>query len=451
MNAAPAGVSFSAEQADLAHYGSDWSRVGHASPSVVLFPRTVEEVARLIGWARESGTALIPSGGRTGLSGGAAATGGEAIVSLERMVRIVAVDVHDRTVSVEAGVTTQAVQDAAREHGLFYPVDFASRGSSQIGGNVATNAGGIRVLRYGMTRDWVAGLKVVTGTGAVLDLNRGLVKNATGYDFRHLFIGSEGTLGIIVEVTLQLTAPPPPQQVMLLALAGAADLMLVFDALRTRVTLSAFECFSDRAFAHVIAAGARRPFKSDAPMYALAEFDTDETAAIAAFEAVSTQGHVLDGIIARSEAQAAELWRLREGITECLSRWRPYKNDISVRVADVPAFLEEAGALFSKRYPGFDVVWFGHVGDGNLHVSVLPPAGLPYEEFTAACEAVTGELGALLQRFGGSVSAEHGIGLLKKPYLHYSRSPVEIDLMRQVKRVFDPAGILNPGKIFDPG
>ena len=450
MPALPTVGRLVTDPAELSAYGRDWTTQWTSAPIAAVLPGNAADVQAVVRWANDHRAALVPSGGRTGLSGGAVAAHGEVVVSLDRMNRILSFDPVDRTLTVEAGVTTQAVQDAAREHGLFYPVDFGSRGSSQIGGNVATNAGGIRVLRYGMTRDWVVGLKVVTGTGELLDLNRGLVKNATGYDFRHLFIGSEGTLGIVVEVTLRLTAPPPPQQVMLLALAGVADLMPVFEALRTRVTLSAFECFSDLALAHVVAAGGRRPFEGDAPMYALAEFDADEAAALDAFDVVSSNGHAVDGIIARSDAQAAELWRLREGITESLSRHRPYKNDIAVRVADVPAFLEQAGALFAERYPGFDVVWFGHIGDGNLHVSVLPPENMERTAFTAACEDVTDALGELLCRFGGSVSAEHGIGLLKKPYLHHSRSAAEVDFMRGIKRVFDPAGILNPGKIFDP-
>lgn len=433
--------------ADLQHYGRDWTRQFAPAPSGVALPESVEQVLELVAWARERSTALVPSGGRTGLSGGAVAAHGEVVVSLEKLNRVLDFDPVDRTLTVQAGVTTQQVQQAAREHGLFYPVDFGSRGSSQLGGNVATNAGGIKVLRYGMTRDWVAGLKVVTGTGELLDLNRGLVKNATGYDLRHLFIGSEGTLGVVVEVTLRLTDPPPEQQVMVLALPRMDALMQVFASLRGSLRLSAFEFFTDRAMAHVLAHGAQRPFKSDAPFYALAEFDADEPSALSAFEALSEAGLVVDGVISQSLAQGAQLWKLREGITESIARYRPYKNDISVRVSRVPAFLAEMDALFTREYPHFEVVWFGHIGDGNLHISILKPDGMDGEAFDAECGRVTSLLCDVLKSHGGSISAEHGIGLLKRPYLASSRTEAEIALMRGIKQVFDPLGIMNPGKL----
>jgi FAD/FMN-containing dehydrogenase len=416
----------------------------------VVLPATVEDVQALVQWAMHHTIGLVPSGGRTGLSGGAVAQGEEVVVGMERMRHIVSVDAGQQVIVVQCGMVTAALQEAAKGLGLFYPVDFASRGSSQIGGNIATNAGGIKVLRYGLTRNWVTGLKVVTGTGELLELNRGLVKNATGYDLRHLFIGSEGTLGIIVEATLQLIDPPPPQQVAVFGLHTLEAVMEVLARMRRRLTLSAFEFFTEEAVRHVVAAGGRRPFDPGAGFYVLAEFDEDEAQAASVFAECHAAGIVVEGVLSQSAAQAADLWRLRESITESLARYQPYKNDIAVRVARVPAFLARIGALFAREYPDFEVIWFGHIGDGNLHISILPPVTWSREAFDAECERVTHKLGELLREFGGSVSAEHGIGLLKRPYLHYTRSPAEIELMRQVKRVFDPAGIMNPGKLFQP-
>jgi FAD/FMN-containing dehydrogenase len=396
--------------------------------------------------------AIVPSGGRTGLSGGAVAANGELVLSLERMQRVLGFDAVDRTLTVQAGMILQHVHEAARQHGLIYPVDFAARGSCSIGGNIATNAGGIRVIRYGNTREWIAGLKVVAGNGELLELNRGLVKNSSGYDFRQLLVGSEGTLGIVVEATLKLTDPPPPSQVMLLALQDMDALMQVFALFRARLELQAFEFFTDHALRHVLAQGAQRAIEGDHPYYVVTEFDAaderQQEAALAAFEQALEQGWVSDGVIAQSETQAAALWRLREGITESLAPRRPYKNDISVRVGAVPAFLHEMQALLAREYPQAEVVWFGHIGDGNLHINVLRPDDLAEAAFIEQCEHVTHLLADTLQRHGGSISAEHGIGLVKRAYLDSTRSAAEIALMRGVRKVFDPRGILNPGKLF---
>jgi len=277
------------------------------------------------------------------------------------------------------------------------------------------------------------------------------VKNATGYDLRHLMIGSEGTLGLVVEATLRLTDPPRDPRVMLLAVPTFAAVMKLLESMRERLHLSAFEFFTDKAMQHVLTAGAARPLDSGAPCYALIEYESghDDDAAMEAFERAVEQGWVNDGVMAQSEAQAHALWHLREGITEAIARYTPYKNDVSVRVSALPAFLADMDALFARAYPDFEVVWYGHVGDGNLHVSVLKPDTMDKEAFEQACERVTGLLCDVLERHGGSISAEHGVGLLKKPYLSRVRSEAEITLMRGVKAVFDPHGILNPGKLFD--
>jgi FAD/FMN-containing dehydrogenase len=447
------GLRLLSDSADLEHYGRDWTRRWSPAPLAVALPGSIGEVQAIVRWANAERVATVPSGGRTGLSGGAVAANGELVLSLERMNRILGFDAIDRTLTVQPGIALEAVHNAAREHGLVYPVDFGARGSCSIGGNIATNAGGIRVIRYGNTREWIAGLKFVTGAGELLELGRGLVKNASGYDLRHLVIGSEGTLGIVVEATLRLADPPPPTQVMLLALPSFEALMQVFAVFRGRLALEAFEFFTDRALHHVLSHGAQRPFVEDHPFFVVAEFaaadEAQQAAALAAFEHCVERELVRDGVLSQSEAQAAQLWRLREGITESLARHRPYKNDVSVRVSAMPAFLSEAQALLEREYPGVDVVWFGHIGDGNLHINVLPPDGIAADAFVAQCERVTELLSAALARHGGSISAEHGIGLVKKPYLLDTRSAEEVGLMRGIKHVLDPNGVMNPGKVFD--
>ncbi|MDX9732467.1 MAG: FAD-binding oxidoreductase, partial [Bdellovibrionales bacterium] len=235
------------DAASLAHYGRDWTKHYDIRPSAIVFPINADEVVKLVQWARVNKIGLVPSGGRTGLSGGACALNGEVVVSFEKMNRILEFNELDHTVRVEPGVVTEHLQNFAKEKNAYYPVDFAARGSSHIGGNIATNAGGVKVLRYGLTRDWIAGLKVVTGTGDLLDLNRGLIKNATGLDFRHLMIGSEGALGFIVEATVKLAPPPKPLTVMILGLPDLDAVMQVYSKFRSSVPLTAFEFFSDIA------------------------------------------------------------------------------------------------------------------------------------------------------------------------------------------------------------
>lgn len=447
------GLHLKTDPADLEHYGRDWTRRWPPAPLAIALPGSAEEVQAIVRWANERRVALVPSGGRTGLSGGAVAASGELVVSLERMNRVLGFDPVDRTLTVQPGAVLQAVHEAARERGLEYPVDFGARGSCSIGGTIATNAGGIRVLRHGTTRDWIAGLKLVTGAGELLDLGRGLVKDASGYDLRQLAIGSEGTLGFVVEATLKLTDPPPPAKTMLLAVPTFEVLMDVFALFQSRLGLQAFEFLTDGGLRHVLAHGGANPFDEVHPWYVLTEYDAageaDEAAGMAAFEEAMERGWVLDGAIANSEEQARQLWRLREGITEATARYRPYKNDVSVRVSAMPAFLAEAQALLGESYPDFEVVWFGHIGDGNLHINVLQPDGSDDDEFLRQCAHVTELLAGLLQRHGGSISAEHGVGLLKKPYLSSSRSDAEVALMRAIRQAFDPNGIMNPGKIFD--
>ncbi len=438
----------------LATYGRDWTKHYEINPSAVVFPETAEQVAALAKWARANKIGLVPSGGRTGLSGGACALNGEVVVSFEKMNKILELNEFDRTVTCQAGVVTEALQKFVREKGFLYPVDFAARGSSHIGGNIATNAGGIKVLRYGNTREWVAGLKVVTGRGEILELNRNLVKNATGFDLRHLFTGSEGTLGFIVEATLRLTAPTKPCSVLCLGVPDLESIMQVFRVFRDQVPLTAFEYFSDKALKTVMDhAHLQRPFATEAANYLVVEVEnldeSIEPKVLEIFETCVENGWVIDGAIAQSEAQARDFWRLREDISEATAAFMPYKNDISVTISKVPEFLQETDAILKKHYPDFEVVWFGHIGDGNMHINILKPNDLSKEKFLERCLGVNDVLFSVIKKLGGSISAEHGVGLVKKPYLGFTRSPAEIELMKGIKKTFDPDGIMNPGKIFD--
>ncbi len=437
-----------------AHYGRDWTKAHEPRPAVIVLPSSIEQVQAIVRLANEHGVALVPSGGRTGLSGGAVAANGEIVVAFDRMNKILSFDATDRQVVCQPGVVTEQLQNFAEEHQLFYPVDFASSGSSQIGGNVATNAGGIKVIKYGLTRDWVVGMKVVTGDGTLLDLNKGLIKNATGYDLRHLFIGSEGTLGLIVELTMKLATPPKDPTVLVLAVDAMESAMHVLQTFQSRLPLMAFEFFSEKALRHVIAEkGLQRPCETVGDFYALIEFEnlTEQTMdqAMEAFEFCVEQGWALDGTLSQNSSQARDLWRLREDISETISRFTPYKNDISVKVSQVPAFLREVDAIVTQQYPDFEIIWFGHIGDGNVHLNILKPEGLDKAVFFKQCAEVSLDIFASVQRFGGSISAEHGVGLLKKPFLAYSRSAEEIAYMKAMKKLFDPRGIMNPGKIFD--
>lgn len=438
---------------DLVHYGQDWTRYQRPDPCAIAFPQNEAEVVALVAWARREGIALVPSGGRTGLSGAAVAAGQELVISFDRMNAILELDKVGRTVRCQPGVVTRVLQQYAQDHDLYYPVDFASSGSSQIGGNVATNAGGIKVVRYGMTRNWVAGLRVVTGAGEVLSLNKGLAKNNAGYDLRQLMIGSEGTLGLITEVTLSLTTPPPPTAVFLLAIDKLADIMSVFHRFAATSELFAFEFFSHQAMQYVLHKDQRRaPFDEAANYYVLLEARADSEEAMAALEAlceaVLEKGWAADAIMASSLEQAAALWRLREGISEAITPYSPYKNDVSVRVSRVPAFIDSLSAMLRLHYPSFEVLWYGHIGDGNVHINILKAAEMDLVAFREQCERVNGFVFALVEEFEGSMSAEHGVGVLKRDYLGVTRSEPEILLMRQLKNIFDPDGILNPGKIF---
>jgi len=443
----------SREPSDLEAYGRDWTRVFTPAPSAIAFPRTTAEVAKLLKLASAHQVAIVPSGGRTGLAGGAVAMNGELVVSLDRMRHMDAVDPLAATVHVQAGAVTQAVHEHCASAGFLWPIDFASKGSSQVGGNISTNAGGVKVIRYGLTRQWVLGLTVVLASGEVLELNGALEKNNTGFDLRQLFIGSEGTLGIVTEATLKLTRPPKKLDVMVFAVADIPAVLKLFREARSApFTLSAYEFFTDACLSRVQRhRKLRPPFSESAPCYVLVEAEDANAAELESWVASLFERELAqDGVMAQHESDARDLWSLRESISESLSATGlPHKNDIALPVSELEAFCAIFETVFVQRYPGWEICLFGHIGDGNLHVNVMKPEAMSREEFFAKTKDADRELFDLVKAHHGSISAEHGIGLLKKPYLGMSRSPEEMAVLRRVKQALDPLGIMNPGKIFD--
>lgn len=436
----------------LAVYGNDWTRVFPSAPGVVVMPQSTQEVAAVLRLCHEARVGVVPSGGRTGLSAGAVATAGEVVLSLERMRLISDVDVLGQTINVQAGAVTGVVHAHCAPHGLTWPVDFASKGSSQIGGNIATNAGGVKVIRYGMTRQWVLGLQVVTAQGEVLQLNGALEKNNTGADLRQLFIGSEGTLGVITEATLKLTPLPNQVRVMLFATNGLSRVLTLFKAARCGpFRIMAYEFFTHLCLKRVLQyKNFQAPFSRAASHYILLEVEEYQTNTLEIWMAAAlTQNLVHDRIVANSSDQAAQLWALREYIGESLLATNlAHKNDIALPIALLEGFCAEMEAFFAQYYPGWEVCLFGHIGDGNLHVNVIQPPHMSITGFLERTRAVDCDLFKLVCKHKGSISAEHGIGLLKKDFLSYSRSPQEIALLKALKTTLDPHGILNPGKIF---
>ena len=444
-------AAVSIEPDDLATYGRDWTKVYDPAPMAIAFPRRTEDVVEIVRRCAEEGVAIVPSGGRTGLAGGAVAARGELVVSTERMRDLGAVDTRGLTLRVQAGAVTAAVHDHCEPHGVTWPVDFASKGSSQVGGNIATNAGGVKVIRYGLTRQWVLGLEVVTAKGEVLELGGALEKNNTGFDLRQLFIGSEGTLGLITGATLKLTRLPGHLDVFLFAVPDLAGVLRLFDAARVGpFVVSAFEFFTDRCFARLARhRGLAMPLDTASSHYVLLEVEAHDRDALEGWlDRLISSDLVLDGTLAQSTGQARALWELREGISESLSATgMPHKNDIALPIASLDAFVGELDAIFTKEWPRFEICLFGHIGDGNLHVNVMKPDDMSKQEFLAHAHASDAAMFELVRRHRGSISAEHGVGLLKKDFLGYSRSPAELEMLRAIKRTLDPDGLLNPGKI----
>ncbi len=445
----------SVDPGDLQAYGKDWTKTHEPAPLAICFPSSTDEVSHLLALCFREGIAVVPSGGRTGLAGGAVAAKGEVVLSLDRMRKMGAVDPLALTVAVEAGAVTEAVHEHCKPHGLTWPVDFASKGSSTVGGNIATNAGGVRVIRYGLTRNWVLGLTVVLMDGTVLRMNGSLEKNNTGIDLRQVFIGSEGILGVITEAILKLTPVPGDREVFLF---GLADLPAVFDLFeasrKSGLLVNAFECFSQDCLEQVLShRNLSAPFASACTQYVLLEVERPSGDAAQEnlekwLSGLMESGLVKDAVLAQSEKEASNLWAMREGISESLAhQGLLHKHDISLPIHRLKEFIEIWTRDIDQNYPGLKPYVFGHIGDGNLHVNLMKPEAMPVTEFKILCKKADEGMFDWIRKFEGSVSAEHGIGLLKRHLLSYCRSEDEIRLMRQMKQMFDPKGLLNPGKV----
>jgi FAD/FMN-containing dehydrogenase len=451
---------FSTDQTEIAPHLEEWRGKYHGHSPLLLKPASVAEVSSILRICHETGTALVTQGGNTGLVGGQIPLHGEVLLSTQRLNRIRSVDESGMTLIAEAGVRLAQVQQAADDKHLLFPLSLASEGSCTIGGNIATNAGGTHVLRYGMTRALVLGLEVVLAHGTVLSMLRALHKDNTGYDLKQVFIGSEGTLGVITAATLRLFPKPDVAVTALAAVPSPAAAVKLLGAMQAHTggMLSAFELMPRIAMDFVIRhlEGTRDPFASASPWYALMEATGGSHANLtASFEDgladAITAGLVSDAVVASSAAQAAGLWKLRESISEAQKRESAsIKHDISVPVAAIPDFLARAVPAVLAIAPGARPVSFGHLGDGNLHFNFNSPQAGDDPGFLALWDEIQQTVHDIVKEFGGSISAEHGIGLMKVTQLPRYKSHEELDAMRALKAAYDPKNILNPGKLIPP-
>jgi FAD/FMN-containing dehydrogenase len=451
---------FSIDPTELAPHLEEWRSKYHGHSPLLLKPASTAEVAAILRLCNDSGTALVTQGGNTGLVGGQIPLHGEVLLSTRRLNKLRAVDDGGMTLTAEAGVTLAQVQEVAAERHFLFPLSLASEGSCTIGGNIATNAGGTHVLRYGMTRALVLGLEVVLANGTVLEMLRALHKDNSGYDLKQIFIGSEGTLGVITAATLRLFPQPDVSVTALAAVPSPDAAVKLLGAMQTHTggMLSAFELMPRIAMELVTKhiAGTRDPLGAPSPWYVLMEATGGRHANLAAsFEdglaTAITDGFVTDAVVASSATQAAGLWKLRESISESQKReGASIKHDIAVPVAAIPDFLAKATPAVLAAVPGARPISFGHLGDGNLHFNFNAPEPGDDPTFLALWEDVQQTVHDIVKEFGGSISAEHGIGAMKVAQLPRYKSHEELDAMRTLKRAFDPKNTLNPGKLIPP-
>lgn len=448
------------DTSSTAPYLRDWMKFYQGRTLAVVKPADVSQVSLVVRACAEAGASLVPQGGNTGLAGGATpdGSGRQVVVSLERLNTIREIDRENATFTVEAGCTLAQIQEAARSAGLLFPLSLGSEGSCQIGGNLATNAGGVSVLHYGGARDLTLGLEVVLADGRVWHGLRGLRKNNTGYDLRQLFIGSEGTLGIITAAVLKLFPQPVDRATALVKLANVNDAVALLGYMRqhTGDLVTAFEYLSGAALQYATQQAKRpNPIFAGCAHAALIEISggtspgTMSTALESALENAAEERLIEDAVLASSLQQRHDLWQLREShLMEALDRAGPDMScDISVPVSKIPEFIATASRAARSRCNGVQVVPYGHIGDGNIHFDLIRPSSMSSDEFMARFDELTGAVYDTAFNLGGSFSAEHGIGQLKVGDMRTYCHTVELDLMAVVKRALDPKNLLNPGKV----
>jgi FAD/FMN-containing dehydrogenase len=456
----PADAGIIADAAAAEAFVIDWRKRYHGRALAVAQPRCTEAVAALVRHCAQAGIPIVPQGGNTGLVGGGTPddSGGALVLSLARMNRVREIDTANDTMTVEAGCVLAEVQKAAREAGRLFPLSLAAEGSCTIGGNLATNAGGVQVLRYGNARELCLGLEVVTAEGEIWHGLRGLRKDNTGYDLRDLFIGAEGTLGIITAATLKLFPLPAAQLTAFAAVPDVDSAVALLDLARRRLaaSLTAFELISEFCLTLVERhfPQARRPLAQPSPYYVLLETSDAESEAHAQtlFEALMAEaleaGLVTDAAVAASIAQSRAFWALRENVPLAQAmEGKNIKHDIGVPISSIAAYVAGTNAEIDRAVPGVRMVVFGHLGDGNLHYNVSPAPGVDHDAFLANEPQINRIVYDAVARHHGSISAEHGLGQLKRDEITRYKSPVEISLMRAIKQALDPRGLLNPGKV----
>lgn len=448
---------FHADPLDMAPYATDWRGRYSGQPLCVVRPANTEEVAAVVCACVSAGVPVVPQGGNTGLCGGATPTVGEVVLSLTRLNKIRSIDTHNNTLTVEAGCTLAAVRSAAQASGRLFPLSLAAEGTATIGGNLATNAGGVQVLRYGNMRDLCLGIEVVLPDGRVWNGLRALRKDNTGYDLKHLFIGAEGTLGIITAAVLKLFSRPRAVATAWASTPSPAAAVALLTRLREKIggRVTAFELVGrsglDLVLRHI--PGSRDPLPDPSAWQVLIELSdtmqTDLVEPLAEVLAAAQQsGEVQDAALATNEAQARAFWALREHIAEAQKiEGFSIKHDIALPVSHLAEFIHRCDAELAAAFPGVRIVCFGHLGDGNLHYNQSQPTRQDNAAFIARTEEVSRIVHDLVHALGGTISAEHGIGQLKRDALLRYKSAVEIDLMRSVKQSLDPLGLMNPGKI----